>query len=268
MKQPREEILYTCKMLETEEKTYVLMGLEKDKTYSAEELFNLCKIRTRVYPEGFWDYYFKLNGRSRKEVDDEIKSNEDLLIGANWCKIRSFIHEVHKKSLWDNIEEIIDDNDEETIHGFADEEERKEAKKAMYDRLDKAEGAFKGSKKTLSAIYKICALNFISPDVVVNGTGKIFFMTDSVMENYDIPRIASDYNEYICEKVGKEMNVLNDFHKVCIQLTKKDIMEATGIKEDEILEYEVVIPYELYRFSDRKWKKIMEMMKRELYTNR
>ena len=93
-------------------------------------------------------------------------------------------------------------------------------------------------------------------------------MTDSVMENYDIPRIASDYNEYICEKVGKEMDVLNDFHKVCIQLTKKDIMEATGIKEDEILEYEVVIPYELYRFSDRKWKKIMEMMKRELYTNR
>ena len=85
MKQPREEILYTCKMLETEEKTYVLMGLEKDKTYSAEELFNLCKIRTRVYPECFWDYYFKLNGRSRKEVDDEIKSNVDLLIGANWC---------------------------------------------------------------------------------------------------------------------------------------------------------------------------------------
>ena len=46
MKQPREEILYTCKMLETEEKTYVLMGLEKDKTYSAEELFNLTYCAT------------------------------------------------------------------------------------------------------------------------------------------------------------------------------------------------------------------------------
>lgn len=226
---------YVYKKLKICGKTIFILGLDKNLQYDIPtlEMIGMYQTGIETYKGLRWEDYFITPYRSIfdkviliTQKRKGIKQHE----GYRFAAILEFILGTYGDTLWDALK-IMKKSDDIDNH---------------YRKLKKVEETITIQDKKLSQVNKICALYYISPEIIKTGKGSIFLFSDIAKQRCDFKEKENIYRKYIIQKFSS----INDVDKLAnssktIGLNKSDIAKWSGIDEEDILEYKAVVAYKI-----------------------
>ena len=224
---------YFHKELIINDEKIFFLGLHKSRKYEDIDLNIIWRSQAGIetYKGLRWNKYFETPNRaivdktlSIVEQKKQIKRHE----GYNFSAVLEFISEKYGDMLW---------NISQKIHRIKDADK-------YYRCLKKVEENITIQHLKLSAVNKICALYYISPEIIKTGKGSIFLFSDTAKQKYDLAKKESAYRNYIIQNFSSEDDVdkLSDSSQI-IGLSKSEIAKWSGINEEDILECKAIVAY-------------------------
>lgn len=236
-----EDAKYNHFYLQNENGEVVLALLGVDKEIKDEgEIQLLIDAPIIIYPDEFWDRYFKLNTDNRNKIREIMEKygkkeqNEQQFCSSYWEVVSDYIFSKSGNSVYNIASEIFDELEEEFEQN---DRTRYFDQKAVYDRIARARNvSTKPSKDTLDLIKVACAYYLITDDILRTGKGTMYTLkTGEYEENQELQKqIMDNYTIKNIYKVWK-----NDKNKNL----KEVIMELTGLRENQLSEIKLQVAH-------------------------
>lgn len=232
---------------ETETIPVICLGLYKEKSYSPLDYRLIVDYGILYYEDIRWENIIRLDNKAEEIILTMISKAQKFPTtiphnGYNFSAVLEYILTNYQESLWDATEAFHD-------------------RDRIYKKLEKAESSHRFQRETLVYINKICALYFVSPEIVLTGKGKIFCFTSTVIEKPDFMEHIKKYRHRIVKSFSKENDLveLSD-ERSPIVLNKKDICQWAELDENDIIECNAVVAYNCTKLSKESTALINSMI--------
>ena len=243
----KKQMNLTIAICETETRPVFCLGLYKDKDYSLTD-YSLIVEYGISYFEGIrWENVFRLDNEAREIILTMLSKAKTFPTtiphyGFNFSAIMEYISTYYKESLGD------------ATNFFPNP-------RKIYKKLEKAESSRKFQRETLVYINKICALYFISPEIILTGIGKVFRFTSTVIEKPDFMEHIKKYRDIIIKSFSNESEISDlPNERIPILLSKENICHWTDLDESDIIECDAVIAYNCTKLSKESTTLINSMI--------
>ena len=301
---------FSHKIIQLEDdSTYALLGLDADQDYTEEELCFWAMTPVTIYPEGMLFDFSKLDDIERQRAKKKMVSLMNKSWGYNWNIIQDFILAFYKAGIRDVLKFVASFFDDfynsKSVKYASDFQTYKCQKRERFtDRYGDAYvpsgSLYKDTNRlyntianvdrlnyhtnTMMIFSKICALFFISPEILWTGRGKLYGLHPSVTEQKNFSQKLENYKKKVMRDFSNSEEVedmranlnptLKELKYVCgyteksdhvrdflIHLTKEDIANWMGISPSEILEVKAVIPFSRECAKKQRLEKVNKILK-------